>query len=146
MIYFQAVDTWGTVDILINNAGQFWLTFIFICVFRFILQFFQNTLLIISGITRDTFLTKMSKSQWHEVIDLNLAGVFLCTQVRACLRVVSFTKISEILCAVSFCLRKIQSFFQAATKVMMENRKVILLFVLNACSKCSIHDFQFVDF
>ncbi|KAF0933909.1 hypothetical protein E2562_020039 [Oryza meyeriana var. granulata] len=47
-----AVDTWGTVDILVNNAG----------------------------ITRDTLLLRMKKSQWQDVIDLNLTGVFLCTQ------------------------------------------------------------------
>ncbi|XP_020112255.1 3-oxoacyl-[acyl-carrier-protein] reductase 4-like isoform X2 [Ananas comosus] len=49
-----AVDAWGTVDILVNNAG----------------------------ITRDTLLMRMKKSQWQEVIDLNLTGVFLCTQGR----------------------------------------------------------------
>ncbi|GAY44036.1 hypothetical protein CUMW_079180 [Citrus unshiu] len=41
-----AVDAWGTVDILINNAG----------------------------ITRDTLLMRMKKSQWQDVIDLNLTG------------------------------------------------------------------------
>ncbi|KAF5443517.1 hypothetical protein F2P56_036067, partial [Juglans regia] len=50
-----AVDAWGTVDILINNAG----------------------------ITRDTLLMRMKKSQWQEVIDLNLTGVYLCTQAAA---------------------------------------------------------------
>nr|XP_023872876.1 3-oxoacyl-[acyl-carrier-protein] reductase, chloroplastic-like [Quercus suber] len=50
-----AVDAWGTVDVLINNAG----------------------------ITRDTLLMRMKKSQWQEVIDLNLTGVFLCTQAAA---------------------------------------------------------------
>ncbi|KAF9600614.1 hypothetical protein IFM89_011197 [Coptis chinensis] len=50
-----AVDAWGTVDILINNAG----------------------------ITRDTLLMRMKKSQWQDVIDLNLTGVFLCTQAAA---------------------------------------------------------------
>ncbi|GLT38395.1 hypothetical protein SLA2020_126510 [Shorea laevis] len=50
-----AVDAWGSVDILINNAG----------------------------ITRDTLLMRMKKSQWQEVIDLNLTGVFLCTQAAA---------------------------------------------------------------
>ncbi|CAI0425705.1 unnamed protein product [Linum tenue] len=48
-----AIDAFGTVDILINNAG----------------------------ITRDTLLMRMKKSQWQDVIDLNLTGVFLCTQV-----------------------------------------------------------------
>ncbi|RLM78345.1 3-oxoacyl-[acyl-carrier-protein] reductase 4-like [Panicum miliaceum] len=46
------VDTWGTIDVLVNNAG----------------------------ITRDTLLMTMKKSQWQDVIDLNLTGVFLCTQ------------------------------------------------------------------
>ncbi|EXC04016.1 3-oxoacyl-[acyl-carrier-protein] reductase [Morus notabilis] len=50
-----AVDAWGTVDVLINNAG----------------------------ITRDGLLMRMKKSQWQEVIDLNLTGVFLCTQAAA---------------------------------------------------------------
>ncbi|KAJ6802983.1 putative cellulose synthase A catalytic subunit 8 [UDP-forming] [Iris pallida] len=51
----MVVDTWGTVDILINNAG----------------------------ITRGTLLMRMKKSQWQEVINLNLTGVFLCTQAAA---------------------------------------------------------------
>ncbi|GAA0150825.1 oxidoreductase [Lithospermum erythrorhizon] len=50
-----AVDAWGTVDILINNAG----------------------------ITRDGLLMRMKSSQWRDVIDLNLTGVFLCTQAAA---------------------------------------------------------------
>ncbi|KAF8018560.1 hypothetical protein BT93_H3442 [Corymbia citriodora subsp. variegata] len=50
-----AVDAWGTVDVLINNAG----------------------------ITRDGLLMRMKKAQWQEVIDLNLTGVFLCTQAAA---------------------------------------------------------------
>lgn len=50
-----ATDAWGTVDILVNNAG----------------------------ITRDGLLMRMKKPQWQEVIDLNLTGVFLCTQAAA---------------------------------------------------------------
>ncbi|KAL6505434.1 3-oxoacyl-[acyl-carrier-protein] reductase, chloroplastic [Orobanche hederae] len=47
-----AVDKWGTIDVMINNAG----------------------------ITRDGLLMRMKTPQWQEVIDLNLTGVFLCTQ------------------------------------------------------------------
>ncbi|KAL5552506.1 hypothetical protein UlMin_039907 [Ulmus minor] len=50
-----AVDAWGTVDVLINNAG----------------------------ITRDGLLMRMKKNQWQDVIDLNLTGVYLCTQAAA---------------------------------------------------------------
>ena len=42
----------GPIDILINNAG----------------------------ITRDGLLMRMKSSQWEEVIDTNLKGVFLCTK------------------------------------------------------------------
>lgn len=53
---FKAVtDAYGTVDVLVNNAG----------------------------ITRDTLLMRMKQTQWQEVIDLNLTGVFLCTQAAA---------------------------------------------------------------
>jgi len=50
-----AVKEFGTVDILINNAG----------------------------ITRDAMLHKMTDEQWDQVIDVNLKGVFLCTQCAA---------------------------------------------------------------
>ncbi|CAG7899258.1 unnamed protein product [Brassica rapa] len=53
-----AIDAWGTTDVVVNNAG----------------------------ITRDTLLIRMKKSQWDEVIDLNLTGVFLCNHV--CTRIV----------------------------------------------------------
>lgn len=36
---------------------------------------------VVAGITRDGLLMRMKKAQWQEVIDLNLTGVFLCTQV-----------------------------------------------------------------
>ncbi|WP_017304705.1 3-oxoacyl-[acyl-carrier-protein] reductase [Spirulina subsalsa] len=48
----QTKDQWGQVDILVNNAG----------------------------ITRDTLLLRMKTSEWQEVINLNLTGVFLCTR------------------------------------------------------------------
>ncbi|XP_071695581.1 3-oxoacyl-[acyl-carrier-protein] reductase 4-like [Rutidosis leptorrhynchoides] len=50
-----AVDTWGTIDVLVNNAG----------------------------ITRDNLLMRMNPSKWKEVIDVNLGSVFLCTQAAA---------------------------------------------------------------
>lgn len=50
-----AVKEFGTVDILVNNAG----------------------------IIRDAMLHKMSDEQWDQVIEVNLKGVFLCTQCAA---------------------------------------------------------------
>ncbi|RBW70873.1 3-oxoacyl-ACP reductase FabG [Bacillus taeanensis] len=47
-----AVEAYGTVDILVNNAG----------------------------ITRDGMLTKLEAEDWQKVIDVNLSGVFYCTQ------------------------------------------------------------------
>jgi len=54
-MFKTAIDSWGTIDILVNNAG----------------------------ITRDTLMMRMTRSQWQDVIDLNLTGVFLCTQAAA---------------------------------------------------------------
>lgn len=48
----KAVSEFGTVDILVNNAG----------------------------ITRDAMLLKMSEEDFKRVLDVNLTGVFLCTQ------------------------------------------------------------------
>ena len=50
-----AVKAFGTVDILVNNAG----------------------------IIRDAMLHKMTDEQWDQVIEVNLKGVFLCTQCAA---------------------------------------------------------------
>jgi len=47
-----AADTYGRIDILINNAG----------------------------ITRDRTLLKMVHDEWQQVIDVNLTGVFNCTK------------------------------------------------------------------
>ncbi len=46
------IEQKGRVDILVNNAG----------------------------ITRDAMLTKMTEDQFHQVLDVNLTGVFNCTQ------------------------------------------------------------------
>jgi len=51
----KVVEKFGTVDILINNAG----------------------------ITRDSTLKKMTQEQWDQVINVNLTGVFNCTQTAA---------------------------------------------------------------
>ena len=48
-------DQFGRIDVLINNAG----------------------------ITRDATLRKMTLAQWQQVLDVNLTGVFICTQVVA---------------------------------------------------------------
>ena len=48
----KVISEFGTIDILINNAG----------------------------ITRDSTLKKMTQEQWQKVIDVNLTGVFNCTQ------------------------------------------------------------------
>ena len=48
----NALDKWGTLDILVNNAG----------------------------IIRDALIHKMTPEQWKDVIDVNLSGVFYCTQ------------------------------------------------------------------
>jgi 3-oxoacyl-[acyl-carrier protein] reductase len=48
----KVIETWGKLDILINNAG----------------------------ITKDTLLLRMNDDQWNEVIQTNLTSVFLCTQ------------------------------------------------------------------
>ena len=51
-LFKQLHNTHGRIDILINNAG----------------------------ITRDRTLEKMSEDEWDAVVEVNLKGVFLCTQ------------------------------------------------------------------
>jgi len=47
-MFDEAVEKFGTVDVLVNNAG----------------------------ITRDTLVMRMKPEQWQDVIDINLTGVF----------------------------------------------------------------------
>ncbi len=51
----EVMETFGRVDILINNAG----------------------------ITRDGLLVRMDEAQWDLVLDVNLKGAFLCTKAVA---------------------------------------------------------------
>ncbi len=51
-LFKKVNDKYGKIDILINNAG----------------------------ITRDRTLEKMSEEEWDAVIEVNLKGVFICTQ------------------------------------------------------------------
>lgn len=49
----KTIETFGKIDILVNNAGQGWnLPFL-----------------------------KLSEEQWDQIIDVNLKGTFLCTQI-----------------------------------------------------------------
>jgi 3-oxoacyl-[acyl-carrier protein] reductase len=48
----EALERWGTVDIMVNNAG----------------------------ITRDSLLIRMSEEQWDLVIAVHLRGAFCCTK------------------------------------------------------------------
>lgn len=54
-IIHTCIDHFGKIDILVNNAG----------------------------VSRPSMLHKMTEEQWDEVIDIQLKGPFLCTQVAA---------------------------------------------------------------
>lgn len=54
-MFGEVISTFGQVDVLVNNAG----------------------------ITKDTLLMRMKESDWDNVVDTNLKGVFLCTKVAA---------------------------------------------------------------
>ena len=57
VLFKQIKDKFGRLDILVNNAG----------------------------ITKDSTLLKMTEDQWKQVMDVNLTGVFNCTQLAAML-------------------------------------------------------------
>ena len=80
-LFKAAIDRWGRIDVLVNNAG----------------------------ITRDTLLMRMKTPDWLAVINLNLTGVFLCSraaskvmlkQRRSMQMLMAKTLISLVLCAV----------------------------------------------
>ena len=54
-LFKACIDQYGTVDVLVNNAG----------------------------ITKDTLMMRMKKQMWDDVINVNLTGVFLAAQ-QAC--------------------------------------------------------------
>ena len=62
-----AVENYGTLDILVNNAG----------------------------IIRDALIHKMTPDQWQAVVDVNLSGVFYCTQ--AAIKVMKEKKYGRII-------------------------------------------------
>jgi len=51
-MFDKAMETYGRVDVLVNNAGT----------------------------TRDMLVMRMKPESWQQVIDVNLSGVFYCTQ------------------------------------------------------------------
>lgn len=56
-LFEEIKNKFGRLDILVNNAG----------------------------ITKDSLLLKMTEEQWKQVMDVNLTGVFNCTQLAAML-------------------------------------------------------------
>ena len=51
-MFAKVLETWGSYDSIVNNAG----------------------------INRDRMIHKMSKEEWHQVIDVDLTGTFWCVQ------------------------------------------------------------------
>jgi hypothetical protein len=51
-----------------------------------------------AGITRDTLVLRMKFEDWKAVIDVNLAGVFLCSQVPLCYCAYAYAYVSLCYC------------------------------------------------
>lgn len=99
-LFKKAVEAFGRVDILVNNAGeQRWIwrgaapcpqilnlrvhrAPLMRSIRRAPFEIVLSCTVRAPGITRDTLLMRMKPEQWQEVIDVNLSGVFYCTQVR----------------------------------------------------------------
>lgn len=71
LVLLQAIDAWGTIDVMVNNAGTKSIPLFCLQIYDLV-YCIPKYLLKLSGITRDTLLMRMKKSQWQEVIDLNL--------------------------------------------------------------------------
>ncbi len=70
-LFEQVNNRYGRIDILINNAG----------------------------VTRDRTLEKMSEEEWDTVVEINLKGVFICTQ--AVIPYMKDNRWGRIVCAAS---------------------------------------------
>eukprot|EP00850_Spirogloea_muscicola_P021241 SM000241S08530 [mRNA] locus=s241:89374:94957:- [translate_table: standard] len=80
-MFKAALDEWGAIDIAVNNAGADASSMTPECPLCVgLVDAACEVIGLNAGITRDGLLMRMKLSQWQEVLDLNLTGVFLCTQ------------------------------------------------------------------
>jgi len=87
---------------------------------------YSNKDCMVIGITRDGLLMRMKKSQWQEVIDLNLTGVFLSTQVNILKNESCVKFMSSLFFLIWY--KTVNYFLQAAAKIMMKNKKVTTIY------------------